>query len=237
MGIQYRFVDNAVYSEKDVQDAFRCLTRQDVDVFTDTGAVLEDLNDAVSVLISAGVETSSPEACKLIREGSVYKLMPGTLFLQNGMTVVIDEEGQEINILQGTHCYVYATETDNGPFVVSETPAPEGAVALAEIDADGIVTDTRMFAAEKIEGAGGNNYFTIRNISIDLDVKEETLVKTIVLPTEQFHFVYYGVIYQVSEGEKTEFIGCRAFQKRGRFLDIYVERGASSVYTADLTIL
>ena len=238
MGIHYKFVDNAVYSAEDVKDTFQCLTVDGTDIFTNTGNVLEDLNNAVNTFSSAGVETFLPDACAVVKQDNIYKISSGTVFLQNGMTVTVDDSGQEIVIPQNTACHVYVTEAENGPFVVSVNTVPEGAVPLADINVEGEILDTRVFAEAKMADTGGNSYFIMKNVSINMNVDIETLLKTVTLPTDKFNFVqYYSTVYQLIEGEKTEYENHIAFLKRGNLLDIYVEPGVSVTRTSDLMFL
>lgn len=153
MAVKGYFLDNESYSAGDVNRAFSYLTTEGVSLFSDTGSVTTDLNGAVAALVNSGVDMYNSESCKVYCADDVYFVKKGVCFLPDGAFVAVDDIGFVLNIADGVLNYVYAMHDalkNECKIYVSQDGVPENAVVLAEIDAEGKITDKRVFATAKI---------------------------------------------------------------------------------------
>ncbi len=165
MAYKCGFLDNDIYSAQDVNDIFARITSGGV-VFTDTGYTFGDLNSAQSSVVSSGV-TKDANSCKVVKSGSTYKISKGACFMNDGSTIIFDEDGQEIKITSGIVNYVYLARNLAGntiDIVVSSKAGDEDSIPLAEISQSGEITDRRKYAKAKVDlatSAEARNFTTI----------------------------------------------------------------------------
>lgn len=149
MGYKCRFLDNASYTAQDVNSAFCGITGSGT-MFSDTGDTLDDFNTAFSELVGAGTQLCG---CKAEKDGEKYKIGAGVCFLADGSQIEFDEDGYEFKPIDGEKCYVYIRRniiSNSIDIVVSENECSSEDVPIAEISAEGEITDTRTFAEAKI---------------------------------------------------------------------------------------
>ena len=153
MAIKGYFLDNESYSADDVNKAFSYLTTQGVSLFSDTGAAIDDIDAALSSITTEGVDIYNKESCLVCKSDDVYMVKKGVCFLPDGAFVCIDDDGIILDVTDGAVNYVYAKHDklkNECTVYVSDTEGTDGAVALAEIDENGKITDKRVFATAKI---------------------------------------------------------------------------------------
>lgn len=153
MAVKGYFLDNESYSADDVNKAFSYLTTEGVSLFSDTGTVNSDLDTALADLTGEGVDIYNLDSCKVYKSGDVYMVKKGVCFLSDGAFVVVDDEGYELEVTEGVQNYVYVMHDalkNKCTIYVSVEEIPEGAVALAEIDEEGKITDKRTFSKAKV---------------------------------------------------------------------------------------
>ena len=217
MAFKGYFLDNESYSADDVNNAFSHLTTQGVSLFSDTGSVISDINAALAALTSGGVDIYNTESCMVYKAGELYMVKKGVCFLHDGAFVVVDDDGYTLKITEGVLNYVYALhdplKNECGIFV-STYSVPENAVLLAEIDAEGKITDKRVFSQAKIAvptvniteskklslsyPSGTGSGYTYNEEAFDVGFGGFNYVRA--LYDDELYFVYIG------DNEKREFI-------------------------------
>lgn len=164
MGVNTKFLSNASYTADDVNRAFAVLTTQGVSLFVDTGTTLTDLDTAISNISTSGITQDGLNACKVVLDGSTYKVSPGTCICPSGAMITVDSDGYTLNITSGAVNYVYVCHnkiTDTVDIIAADTAGGNDAVSLATINADGTITDTRTYAKAKIQTNGGNLFTSL----------------------------------------------------------------------------
>lgn len=158
MAISYSFVDNKLYGTDDINNITKNLVGGGVAPFpTKDSYSLSDLNSLTSALVESGV------CCDGLRcsiSGGSVTVSEGILYFENGVCLTVDEEGYEIEITSETKGYVCAHFDDASQEAdikfCTDIPQSGFYVLLAEISADGIVSDKRNFARSKVGTLGTN---------------------------------------------------------------------------------
>lgn len=155
MGAKFYFLDNDEYTAQDMNNVLSTLTTQGVSLYKQSGMALMDYEEAIKNLVEPGVEIYNTDACKIVKaDDGNYYASAGTCWLPDGSCMVIDDEKLAVeNYTAGQLNYVYARHdrVANRIFVGASTEKiTEYAVKLAEIDAEGNVSDMRVFAVSKI---------------------------------------------------------------------------------------
>ncbi len=159
MAYKCMFMDNAVYSANDVNEVFSKLASEGTVLFCDTGAVMEDLNSAVSNFASSGV-TANPDSCLVVRTDDGYMISEGECIMEDGSMIIFSDGGEAVEIPENTDCYVYLVRNEEGntiDILVSEEVQIRG-ICLAHITAGGVITDKRIFSVLKCSYPGANMY-------------------------------------------------------------------------------
>lgn len=202
MGYKCTFMDNEVYSAKDVNAMFANLTSEGI-ALVDSGNVLSDLNTAVSEVTSEGVQLFV-DSCKLTKTDGVYKIGEGVCFMPDGSTITFDSDGYEISPVSGVKNYVYLkrNETMNRiDVIVSQTAGGDGTVPIAEIGEGGAITDTRKFSKAKVKL---NQLGNVEQFSLQMYGLRE---KTIDVGRSDFSRIILNNVLQTStSGTQTKFI-------------------------------
>ncbi len=155
MGAKFYFLDNDEYTAQDMNNVLSTLTTQGVSLYKQSGTALMDYEEAIKNLVEPGVDIYNTDACKIVKaDDGNYYASAGTCWLPDGSCMVIDDEKLAVeNYTAGQLNYVYARHdrVANRIFVGASTEKiTEYAVKLAEIDAEGNVSDMRVFAVAKI---------------------------------------------------------------------------------------
>lgn len=164
MGAKFYFLDNDEYTAQDMNNVLSTLTTQGVSLYKQSGTALMDYEEAIKNLVEPGVDIYNTEACKIVKgDDGNYYASAGTCWLPDGSCMVIDDEKLAVeNYTVGQLNYVYARHdrVTNRIFVGASTEKiTEYAVKLAEIDAEGNVSDMRVFAVSKIAVPTANIIF------------------------------------------------------------------------------
>lgn len=154
---------------------------------------VSELNLLTSAITSAGVSLGG---LKVSFSDNKIHIAQGIGYFENGATIVTDSEGEELDYDVAETLYVYAQYNKNlnvCGFYTSENAPVESVgiynLILATIEADGTVTDKRVFAQSKIATLG-------KNLVFDVPFPKET--KTLVNDTTA---TGYSVGETVWEGE------------------------------------
>ena len=183
MGYTYSFMDNGEYGATHVNHIIRRLATKGVSLEYED--ILDDgvpytpakLNELTNLLATEGVLKDS---CKVIpHDSSKVKVTSGIIILLNGSVIEVDGEGVLLTFQPGVKNYVFArTEAVLNKNTLNCTTEPPlaGDAPLAEIEADGSVTDKREYSRANV-GVHGSN-----------------LSKTISIPP--FNYTTDGLIYE-----------------------------------------
>lgn len=204
MAYKCSFLDNEAYSASDVNNVFACLTSGGV-VFSDTGNVLSDLNEATAATVTGGVSTGG-SSCKVVKDGKDYKISPGACFMDDG-TMIIFSDAEIISIPEGAKSYVYLKRNPASNTIdvsVSVTEGGKGSIPLAEIAEDGSILDKRKYAVSKVMLGVGN---TLRNGHAEFNDCNFETSETVSVDIGSGAFSYivvWGGSYISSRGDVTE---------------------------------
>ena len=163
MGITYSFADNTVYGTEDINDITRNLVGAGVAPFVSKDSYnVSDLNVLTSALVGSGVQL---EGCKCTvwnkgAQNMAVNIAQGIVFFEGGVRLTVDEDGCTVAVEPNKAGVVYAyynqaLQTADILFADS-LPDTGESVCLAEISAQGELTDKRQFARSKIATLGRN---------------------------------------------------------------------------------
>ena len=187
MSYTFTFMDNATYGASDVNAALAQLVTSGIaDPFTDGVPYnASKLNDIIYAVSTAGVVPDTVSACKVTQDAdeTTVHIAAGTAFFSDGSRITFDVEGETLPYTEGVKQYVYllAAPEENRNYPVCSAAEPSGDyVMLAEIGADGTLTDKRTYAKGKLPGYQSNVGTTMK---ID-----DTLVLPINGPSYSEHY-------------------------------------------------
>ena len=162
MAYQYSFADNSEYGAEDLNSLVSSLVSSGVaDGFEDgTAYNASKLNDVIQTVYSAGVVPSSVSTLQVTKTSDgVISIAPGLAFFADGSTIKITS-AETLSYEAGSKNYVYLKQdltAQNRNYPACTTTAPTGDfVILAEISAQGEVTDKRQYAQGKVPGYQSN---------------------------------------------------------------------------------
>ena len=168
MGYSYGFADNAVYGAEDMNKlTSRLVTGGIANPFVDDLPYnMTKVNDVVKLVYTAGVVPDSVNTCKVTKTGNgTVKISSGLAFFDDGSTIEVDADGAPLTYQPGVKNYVYFKpdlQASNRNYPVCSAEAPgAGCVLLAEISADGELTDKRTYAKGKVPGYASNANMTM----------------------------------------------------------------------------
>ena len=158
MAISYSFVDNKLYGTEDINNITKNLVGGGVAPFPSKGSYsLSDLNSLTSALVESGV---CRDGLKCSISSGVVTISKGVLYFENGVCLTIDNKGYEVEIIPNTSGFVCAhfddVKQEADIMFYESLPTSGFNILLAEISADGIVSDKRTFARSKVGTLGTN---------------------------------------------------------------------------------
>ena len=180
MSYKYSFADNAEYGAEDLNSLVASLVSAGIaDPFTDGEAYnASKLNDGVSLIYTEGVVPENVNTLKVTKvSDGVISIAPGLAFFADGSTLRVTET-ETLSYTANEVNYVYlkqALTEQNRNYPACTTEAPTGDfVLLAEIGADGKITDKRMYAKGKVPGYQSNaNVSMTHKVSIHAGDEEK----------------------------------------------------------------
>lgn len=159
MPYESTFHDNASYGASDVNAALaQFVTSGIADPFTDGVPYnASKLNEIIHGIAMPGVVPETDTSCKCIlnTDAHTVRISAGTAFFADGSRITFDMEGETLPYTPGRKQYVYlrAAPEENRCYPVCSAAEPSGDyVMLAEISADGTLTDRRAYAKGKVPG-------------------------------------------------------------------------------------
>ncbi len=195
MSYKFTFANNDTYGAEDLNAVTARLVSSGVaDSFEDGVPYnLSALNDMGTILYTDGVVPESTENLRVTLKDNEILIAPGTAFFKDGAVMEITDGGHTIPYTPGTQLYVYLyndLKKSNRCYPAAENLMPEGDfVLLAEIGADGSVTDRRTYAKGKLPGYASSALYTIKiedEVKI-IDGKPES--KTYILDGKYSHLL------------------------------------------------
>lgn len=159
MSYKTSFLDGESYGAADLNEiTARLVTSGIADNFEDGVPYnVKHLNNLINGIIGAGVAPANDTTLRVIYRDGNYFIQPGLAFFGNGSTFeVLTDEIIEKNEYETTYIYLKSDEINNKNIIVVSELEPDASdndiVYLAEISADGIITDHRTYAVGKFIG-------------------------------------------------------------------------------------
>ena len=163
MGYKSYFHDDCVYSAEDVNIALSQFVTSGIEDPFEDGVPYNatKLNDITYAVSSAGVIPSTNTSCKcsVDSEKNTVHIAAGTAFFSDGKRITFDTDGETLAYETGVKNYVYlkSVPSENRCYPICGSEQPSGdTVMLAEISADGVLTDKRTYARGKLPGYQSN---------------------------------------------------------------------------------
>ncbi len=174
MGIEYSFVDNAIYGPEDINDITRSLTGAGVAPFLSKDSYnVSDLNVLTEALVTDG---TSLGGCKCtVADANTADMQvnvaQGIIFFESGVRLEVDEDGCIIELTPNTAGYVYAhysPSLQRADIVFGSVLPTDGEyVLLAAVSADGGIRDIRTYAKSKVATVGKNVLLSMPFVAVD----------------------------------------------------------------------
>ena len=162
MSITYSFKDNVSYGTDDINGIVACLVGAGIAPFVSkTSYSTSAFNALTAAVVGSG---TSLGGCKCTRSGSAVKVAQGIIYFENGVTMQVDANGYTVTPAADTAGYIYAyfnTSLQTADILFGTAlPTTGHCVKLAQISADGTLTDCRTFARSKAATFGKNTTAT-----------------------------------------------------------------------------
>ena len=162
MSITYSFRDNVSYGTEDINGIVACLVGAGIAPFVSkTSYSTSDFNALTAAVVGSG---TSLGGCKCTRSGSAVKVAQGIIYFENGVTMQVDASGYTVTPAADTAGYIYAyfnTSLQTADILFGTSlPTTGHCVKLAQLSADGTLTDCRTFARSKAATFGKNTTAT-----------------------------------------------------------------------------
>lgn len=159
MAYKCSFLDNETYGTDDINRAFSAMTAAGVLPFTQTSTLAAGMNDASALVVETGVGYFG-ESLRVSKTDATHVFINnGNAVFASGAMIFIDSEGVTLEITENAVNYIYLEHNKNLNYIkpcVSLSAPPEGAVKLAEVAADGTLSDKREFALSKYRPNSAN---------------------------------------------------------------------------------
>ena len=170
MAYKCLFLDNDVYTAQDVDDAISNICADGISGYPFGESALGGLNTAIAELAAQGVSYKGT-SCLLVNNAGTYKISQGAAFMYDGTQIIFDSDGYVITPQEGVKQYVYLERDvlhNTINVVVSQQAGGQDTVPIAEIAANGAITDRRRFASANI-----GIMAEPKNISVQLRIAED----------------------------------------------------------------
>ena len=158
MSITYSFRDNVSYGTDDINGIVACLVGAGIAPFVSKSSYsTSDFNALTAAVVGSG---TSLGGCKCTKSGSTVRVAQGIIYFENGVTMQVDANGYTVTPAADTAGYIYAyfnTSLQTADILFGTSlPATGHCVKLAQLSADGTLTDCRTFARSKAATFGKN---------------------------------------------------------------------------------
>lgn len=163
MAYKYSFLDNETYGVSDINRAFSAMTSAGVLPYTQTSTIAADFDAAAAATFIEGVGYFG-ESLRVYKTDNTHIFINnGNAIFASGAMIFVDSDGISLEFTPDSVNYVYIEHNDNLNYIqpkVSLSAPPQGAIPLATISQDGIITDTRTFGMTRYIPNSANVYKT-----------------------------------------------------------------------------
>ncbi len=185
----------------------------------------DHINAIRTSILTKGVIEESDTSCKAVLTDVGVLIQQGQAVFDDGCRIEVDADGVEREFVLGQINYVYFYNNTLAGVceVIVSTVLPEGdCVILAEIDAEGVITDKREFA--ELKTAETQRYIEIfqDQISLDTDAVPGEALGTIKLPKSNCSMIEFEM-----DVDRTYFFNVKVFPKENNLV-IWTNSNGSS---------
>lgn len=160
---------------------------------------VSELNSLTNALVAEG---SSLDGLKVSLAENKIHIAPGIGYFENGATIVVDTDGEELDYNVAETLYVYAEYNqalNTCGFYTSESEPVSSTgiyvLILATIAAEGVVTDKRIFARSKIATLGRN----VSDVLLSLTKSQKYAAGNVLVNSDidisRFNFFVFSGVY------------------------------------------
>lgn len=236
MGYSYSFIDNEIYGTDHINKAFSRLTTQGITPYPTDENLINAMNEATASITQSGVDFDAFH-CKVSVNGDYLFISPGTVFFEDGVSMVIDEDGATLPYQSDVYVYLYHDINQNSCYPATSKNLPESNyVPLAYIDNTGKIQDIRIFAKSKL--APNSEVVPLStSITVEFDTHHigTEVLGTVNVGYNNFRYLIFRQkqqdlcnIVELSENNYTEYSDFARysyirFMKRGQSVDIFVK--------------
>ncbi len=165
MGYTYRFKPGVTYGANDINQITQFFTTAGIkDPFTDGQPYnVTSLNGVISAVATSGAVPETIDTLKVTVQGENAVIAPGSAIFADGSTITVDDDGVLLPLTPGKVQQVYLLNNQstfqNVPMIGDALPDAdtEDFVPLAEVAANGAVTDKRQFSHGKVANMSCSN--------------------------------------------------------------------------------
>lgn len=250
MGYRYSFMDNETYGTDDINGAISRLTTSGVTFYPTDENLTAAMNAVTADITGSGVEFNQ-ESCLVSVENEEVKISSGTVFFDDGVSLVIDSSG--VTLPYSADAYVYAYRNvglNNCDIRITQTLPAKDYVLFAYIDEEGNVHDKRQYAVSKIAPNSAPN---LKSVTLRIEYGNnfhEKKVGEFAAGYSAFQYIIFKSsspvevrgFCKLTEGdysEKTTFYkdATIRFKKDGQNIEIYIKDGFGYTYNSTLEMI
>ena len=192
MSYIYSFMDNETYGADDINATISRLTTKGVTVYPTDQNLIDAMNGVTSAVATPGVDFNQ-YSCFVSKENNNIKISPGTVFFENGISMVINSDGETLPFKYNTYVYLYYDKIKNSCYPsTSETLPENNYVLLAYIDETGNIKDMREYATSKL---APNSEITIFEFDTDIRYSSTTLPDEVLATFNVGYSSYRHVVF------------------------------------------
>lgn len=249
MGYRYSFADNVTYGTDDINGAISRLTTSGVTFYPTDENLTDAMNTITSDITSGGVEFV-PESCLVKVENEEVKISSGTVFFDDGVSLVIDSAGVSLPYASGAYVYACRDVGLNSCDIRITKELPEkNYVLFAYIDDGGAVHDKRQYAVSKVAPNSAPN---LKKITLDISFGNNFQEKKTASFSAGYSAFQYIVFKNVSpevrgfckltEGDYSETVpfykdATIRFKKNGQNVEMYIKDGFGYTYNSSFEMI
>lgn len=156
---------------------------------------IDALNGISGDLTSKGVCLGVGSGCQATKSGESIKILSGTLFFETGGKVKIDAQGVTLTPQSGVKNYIWVENSAalGGPVFHCGAAAPAGDyVKIAELAADGTLTDCREIARSKISAMGANVSTKVTPVFTSGYHEDGEVLEEIYMDRDNYNYIIFG---------------------------------------------
>lgn len=250
MGYRYSFIDNETYGVDDINGAVSRLTTSGVTFYPTDENLTDAMNAITSDITSGGVEFNH-ESCLVTVNDDEVTVSSGTVFFDDGVSLVIDSQGVTLPYSADAYVYAYRDVGLNSCDIrITKALPTKNYVLFAYIDSDGAVHDRRQYAVSKIAPNSAPN---LKNVTLNIEYGNnfyERKVAEFTIGYSAFQYIVFKSsspvevrgFCKLTEGDYSE--KCTfykdstiRFKKDREKVEIYIKDGFGYTYNSTLEMI